>query len=1096
MMTAIAPEKERGEAPSALSPLSFEQEDIWPLHQMEDAGIAYNMPIAFRLEGDFDTELLRRAIQEVAQRHPAARMRFRMEGDEPVQFVSSSNEVEVREIGPFNFPLADSRADEELVEEARRSFDLKHEAPIRLSVLRFADSVALVLTMYHLVGDHSSLVVICDELSKVYNALKEGSPISLPELEGDYLSFINQQRSGWDKDRAAKKIEFWKKNLSQANPDGYVPRDFAPQAAGEKGPGSLKLFEVPAELVQELTARSRENGATIFMTLLAAFKGLLHRYSSQEDIVVGVPIDQRPDYDLLGTVGFFVRTLPFRTSVEGDPTFVELVNRIRQTTIDATRNAIPLNQVAESIKETRVPGKNPFFSIIFQYLAEPNPGLDLAGVSAEWLPIHTETAKFDLTFTLVAEGNAISAEVEFDAGLYRDETIERFWQYYLRFLWEIAKNPAQRISGVNLLEADAFEQVVREFNQSAIDYPRNETIHALLSAEAATHPEKVAMSCAEKSITYLELERQSNRLARVIARKAKPGDAVGIILDRGIEAIMSMLGILKAACAYVPLDPKLPESRLREIAAKASVRVVLASSASEAALPAEIQVIRLDQNETLAGEEETPLDVNPGPDAPAYILFTSGSTGGPKGVKVPHRAVIRLVKNTNFAKFGPDEVFLQLAPLSFDASTLEIWGALLNGGRVAVFPSELSSLQQLGNTIQREGVTTLWLTAGLFNQVIDENPAALRGVRQLLAGGDVLSVAHVRKAQSLLPGCTLINGYGPTENTTFTCCYRIPENWSGGPTVPIGKPISNTQVFILDKKMRPVPVGIPGELWAAGDGLALGYVGDEEATRKAFVANPFAPFGGERLYKTGDTARYLEDGTIEFLGRSDQQVKIRGFRIELAEIEEALRKHPEVQDCAVGVRNGNAEEKVLAAYVVRRSGKLDAADLRNFLNQKLASYMVPSHFLFLERIPTTSNGKVDRKALQIIPLAQENGQALTEEILDAVQARLLGIWREVLKRNEFSVRDNFFDLGGHSLLAVKMVSRVNSAFGINLTMRTIFQAPTIVRLAEEVRSQNGIGSSAAPILRRRSDSANRLLQNLSTLNEDQIDRLLKETTSS
>jgi amino acid adenylation domain-containing protein len=1093
MSIAITPDERRRSAPkSASCPLSFEQEEIWFLHQMEDAAVAYNMPIAFRIEGDLDVELLRRAMGAVAQRHKTLRFKFRTEGEEPVQYDSGDTEVEVREIGPFDFALDDPRASEELTEEARRPFDLKRELPIRASVLRFSDAAALLVTMYHIVGDHSSLVKICEDLSQAYGAIKRGRDEVQVEAEGDYLAFARGQRDDWDEARSGKQLAFWKDRLSRVAPESYLVPDFGREEKAAERAGELRTFEISPQVAERLGAISRENGGTIFMTLLAAFKALLHRYSLQDEIVSGVPMDQRAEYDLFGTVGFFVRTLPFCTSVGGDPTFVELLGRIRQTTIETTRHAgVPLGKAAETTQGPREPGKNPFFSVIFQYLAEPNPRLKLEGCSTEWLPVHTETAKFDLTFTLVAEGNAISAEVEYDCGLYKAETIDRFCEHYLKFLKEIARDPRQRISEVNLLEAEEFERVVFQFNQTAAEYPREATVHGLFSAEAERNPDRVAICCGAEKVTYGELERRTNQLARILSRRSKPGEAVGILLERHTEAIAWMLGILKCGCAYVSLDPKLPAERLNEIARKANIRTLLTSSAHMRKAPAGVEGILLDR-ENVDREEGDPLALNSKAEDAAYILFTSGSTGGPKGVKVPHRAVVRLVKNTNFADLGPEQVFLQLAPLSFDASTLEIWGALLNGGRCAVFPGELSSLQELGSTIQSEGVTALWLTAGLFNQVIDENPGALKGVKQLLAGGDVLSVAHVRKAQALLPGCRLINGYGPTENTTFTCCYRIPENWNGGRTVPIGKPISNTQVFILDEHLRPAPIGVPGELYAGGAGLALGYAGDEEATTRAFIRNPFAPHGGERLYKTGDRARWLADGRIEFLGRSDQQVKIRGFRIELAEIEDALRKHPEVQDCVVAARNGDAEEKSLAGYVIRRSGKIEASTLRGFLSEKLPSYMVPSHFIFLEKIPTNANGKVDRRALALIPLPEKRGAI--NEVTDPVQLRLLAIWREVLKHEAFTVDDNFFDLGGHSLLVVKMVSRVNSAFGTNLTMRTVFQAPTISRLAAEVQARSGAAIPVAPIARRRNDSASRLLENLSTLTNDEVDRLLQETT--
>ncbi|HWN42454.1 MAG TPA: non-ribosomal peptide synthetase, partial [Thermoanaerobaculia bacterium] len=597
----------------------------------------------------------------------------------------------------------------------------------------------------------------------------------------------------------------------------------------------------------------------------------------------------------------------------------------------------------------------------------------------------------------------------------------------------------------------------------------------------------VAVVCGGEDLTYAELERAAERIAsRLFDLGVRPDDVVGLCAERSTGQIAALLGILKAGGAYLPLDPQLPGERLAGMLADAGARVLVVEEGLEDLLPA-IGAARLPLRETLAAEtvqerERPRVD----PDNLAYVLFTSGSTGRPKGVAVTHRSVVRLVQETDYLHFGPEEVFLQFAPVSFDLSTLEIWGPLLNGGRLAIFPPGPPDLRQLGDVLERHGVTTLWLTAGLFHQMVESYLPLLRTVRQLAAGGDILSPPHVSRAFAGLPGTTLVNGYGPTEGTTFTCCHRIGVDSARGGSVPIGRPISNTRVYLLDAELCPVPVGVVGQLYAAGDGLARGYAGRPDLTAERFVPDPVSGEAGARLYATGDLARWLASGEIEFLGRADNQVKLRGFRIELGEIETALTAHPEVETAVVLAREDVPGDRRLVAYVVPAPEQApDVAELRGFLALRLPAYMVPTAFVLLPGLPLTANGKVDRRALPAPGLSQGAAEPIPPRT--PLEREVAKVWREVLGVERIGVDDNFWELGGHSLLATKVLSRLCDSLGLDMPLQSLFEAPTLAGFAQSVGNHILASSGTEPEL-------GDLLDELEGLSEVELQALIEEET--
>ncbi|HSS49050.1 MAG TPA: amino acid adenylation domain-containing protein, partial [Thermoanaerobaculia bacterium] len=710
--------------------------------------------------------------------------------------------------------------------------------------------------------------------------------------------------------------------------------------------------------------------------------------------------------------------------------------------------------------------RQPLVQVVFALQNAPSERLELPGLKLTALPVATGTAKFELTCTLTEAEGGLAGTLEYSRDLFEGPTMERLAGHLVRLLSASAEDSQRRLSELPLLSAAEREQLLVEWSGESTAYPREATIHALFAEQAALRPEAVAVVGLEESLTYGELERRSGRWARRLrAAGVGPEVRVGVCLERSPLRVVATLAVLEAGGTYVPLDPSYPQERLSFLVRDSAASVLLTEQRWLASLPETgAAVLCMDREELPEGEEtvvEAPQVLASGL---AYVMYTSGSTGEPKGVAVPHRAVVRLVKETGYACFGPDEVFLQLAPYAFDASTLEVWGALLHGGRVVMPPPGVLSPGQLGDLLSRHGVTTLWLTAGLFHQMVEENLSGLAVVRQLLAGGDVLSVPHVRRVLAALPGTRLINGYGPTENTTFTCCHAMAGSESLESSVPLGRPIANTQVYVLDRDLQPLPAGVAGELFAGGDGLARGYLSRPERTAERFVPDPFGREPGGRLYRTGDLVRWRPAGDLEFLGRLDTQVKVRGFRVEPGEIEAALSAHPWVRDAVVLVEKEGAQSRRLVAYVVvaeEEASRVSEAGVRDFLRARLPDFMLPAAYVFLPWLPLTANGKVDRKALaELRParVAASAGPAPRTPVEELVS----GIFAEVLHLERVGLAEDFFTLGGHSLLATQVVSRVQSIFGVELPVRAVFETPTVEglagRLDRSVRSEEPVAA--------------------------------------
>ncbi|HEY2918177.1 MAG TPA: amino acid adenylation domain-containing protein, partial [Candidatus Binatia bacterium] len=1015
----------------------------------------YNVSLALRFRLPLDVKILEQSLNEIVTRHEALRTVFRVADGQPRQHIlpALTITIPVVECGGFDDEgLSNSEFNHFVAHETQRPFDLATGPLIRASAVRTRrDQFVLLLTLHHIAFDGWSGNVVARELSALYEALSMGQPSPLPDLPFQYADFTVWQRRRLTGSIAQNLLGYWKKQLENVARLS-LPTDH-PRPAAESWRGARQYFSLELGATDSLKALSRQADATLFMLLLAAFQTLLHRYTGQTDIVTGTPVAGRRHPEVENLIGFFLNMLPLRTDLSGGLTFRELLARVRRVCLEAyAHEDLPFEMLVEELKPERHINQNPLFQVTFVLQNYPKFAGKSAAVRPGELEIDPLISRFDLHFFMTEENGGLRGYFEYNTDLFDAPTIERMRGHFKTLLQGIIDDPDRPISDLPLLTEAEIHQVLIEWNATQSDHPQNKCIHQLFEEQAERAPESVAVIFENQQLDYRALNDRANQLARFLRRQGVGTEArVAICLKRSTEMIVGLLAVLKAGGAYVPLDPEYPKERLAFMLKDAQASALLTQRSLLENLPAQnVRAVCLDEHwpEIARESKENPINGTT-PESLAYVMYTSGSTGKPKGVEVLHRGVVRLLFGVDYIDLNPDQTLLHLAPSSFDASTFEIWGALLHGARCVLFPNNVPSPAELGDMLQKHRVSTLWLTASLFNLVIDEAPTVLSGVRQLLTGGEPLSVPHVRRALALLRETKIINGYGPTESTTFACCYRVPDRLDETiNSIPIGRPIGNTQVYILDEHLSPVPVGAHGEIYIGGDGLARGYFNRPELTAEKFIRNPFSGDSTSCLYRTGDRGRYLPDGNIEFLGRIDDQVKIRGYRIELGEIEATLGEHPMVREAVAMAREDTPGDRRLVAYIVlAQVTSQKAEELRNFLKGKLPEHMIPSALVFLESLPVTPNGKVDRKAL---PAPDQSRPELERAFVAPripLEERLARIWGEVLKLEKVGIHDNFFDLGGHSLLATQVVSRIRTALGAEVPLRAMFEAPTIAELA-------------------------------------------------
>jgi amino acid adenylation domain-containing protein len=849
--------------------------------------------------------------------------------------------------------------------------------------------------------------------------------------------------------------------------------------------GQRRTMRLEPELAEQLRAFSRQQGCTLFMTLFSVYSLLLHRLTGQDDLVVGVPVAGRSLEKSADLIGYCTHLLPIRSRLGGSPRFLDYLAATKERLLAAYEHQdYPFAWLLEELNPPKDEGRPPFVTVTFN-LDRPAAPPALPGLTAEAYAAPISWAPFEVSLNVTDTDAGLLVECDYQTDLFDETTVRRWMDAFRILLGQVFASPQRQVGQLAIMTDAERQLVVADWNRTHADYPQ-ETIARVFEARVAATPDAPAVMFDTRELTYRELNARANQVAHYLReRGAGPDTRIGIGVERSVEMVVGLLGILKAGGAYVPLDPSYPLERLQGMLADTKVTVVLTQQGVRHAIPRDsCDVVCLDTEwPAIAAYGVENLESAATPDHLAYVMFTSGSTGRPKGVEVRHRSVVRLVCNTNYARFDANEVFLQGAPLSFDASTLEIWGPLLNGGRLAVMPPDWGWFDRFEHYVTQHRVTTVWLTAGLFHQIVDQQVTALSSMRQVLAGGDVLSVPHVLKVLEQEPRGVLINGYGPTENTTFTCCCPMTAATDVTTSVPIGRPIANTTVYILDRWLQPVPVGVRGELYTGGDGLARGYANRPETTAEAFLPNPFGGEPGSRMYRTGDLARYLPDGRIEFLGRVDEQVKIRGFRIELGEIESVLSQYPGVLACAAVTRPAAPNEPSLDAYLVPEQGRtLDLQEVRVFLRRTLPEFMVPGTLTVMDALPLTPNGKIDRRALP----APEHAVSGTpyEPPRTPLEAVLADIWREVLGVERVGAHDDFFDLGGHSLLATKVAARIRTTFRLELPLHQVFDRRTIAGLAEAM-----IQAEPTP---GHVESVARLHQRLARMSPEEMQTLLSQ----
>jgi amino acid adenylation domain-containing protein len=1054
------------------APLSFSQQRLWFLDQYEPNSSIYNVASALRLQGRLNLAVLQQSLNEIVRRHEILRTTFSMLDREPIQVIALSLMVSVPVIDLRDHPEGEreQEAQELATKEARRPFDLAQGPLFRSKLLRLGeDDYVLLLAMHHIVSDGWSMGVFYRELSLLYGAFSHGEPNPLEDLAIQYADFVVWQREWLQGEVLEKQLSYWKNQLEGIPGVLDLPTD-RPRPAVQSYRGKRQSIELSKELTEGLKALSRKESVTLFMTLLAAFQTLLYRYTGQKDIVVGSPIANRNRTEIEGLIGFFVNTLVLRTSFSGNPTFKELLAQVRETALGAyAHQDLPFEKLVEELQQRSL-SHSPLFQVMFVLQNAPGESLNFERLSVSRLGIGAKTAKFDLTLSMSESVDGLKGSLQYNTDLFDAETIIRMLGHFRVLLEGVVANPNQRLARLPVLTQAEQHQLLVDWNVTKRDYPKDKCIHELFEAQVERSPDAVAVVFESRQLTYRELNRKANQLAHYLRKHGVGAEVlVAICMERSLEMLVGLLGILKAGGAYVPLDPDCPKERLGFMLEDIQTSVLLSQERLITHLPESCaRVVCLDRDwKTIAEQSgENPISATT-PESLAYVIYTSGSTGQPKGVEVSHRGVLRLLFGVEYVQLNESETFLHLAPISFDASTFELWGSLLHGAKCVLFPGKIPSPHELGNILHHHGISALWLTASLFNTVIDEAPEALSGVRQLLIGGEALSVPHVGRAVALLPQTQIINGYGPTESTTFACCYRIPARLDESMnSIPIGRPIANTEVYLLDSHLSPVPIGAPGELYIGGDGLARSYLNRPDLTAENFIAHPFGDEPGARLYKTGDLARYLSDGNIEFLGRIDDQVKIRGFRIELGEIESVLGQHPAVHETVVLAREDTPGTKRLVAYVVPvKEQACSTSELRNFVKQKLPEYMIPFAFVLLDLLPLTANGKVDRK---LFPPPDQNRPELEPSYAaprTSIEERLAEIWSKLLGLNQVGIRDNFFDLGGHSLLAVRLLTEIENAFKQRLPLSCLFKDGTIEHLAKIIdhKTPSGKQSCLVPI---------------------------------
>jgi len=1056
-------------------PLSFGQQHLWSLDQQEPEAPRHNVPAAARISGPLDVPVLERSLNEVVRRHEVLRTTFASVSGQPVQIIAPTLSLSLPTIDVRDFQAGEpEKAVQRLrAAELQRPFDLARGPLIRAALLRTDEQEhVLLLTMHQIIVDYRSMAVLFREVASFYEALKAGRAAHLAELPVQYADYAAWQRQWLQGPVLDSLVAYWRDQLTGAPLALDLPIS-RPGPPVRTFRSATRSFMLPPALAGKLNDLSQQEGATPFMTLLAAFQALLARYSGQTDVVVGASSASRSRPELEPLIGPLANTLALRTSLEGDPSFRALLGRVRDVTVQAhAHQDLPFSLLAETLQLERTLVHSRFPQVTFDMHSEPPVQVELTDLRLNTLPLEGWTAGSDLALVLTSTERGLQGSLEYNADLFDGASIDRLAGHYQTLLEGVVTDHERRITDLPLLTPGERQQLLLEWNATEADYPHDRCIHQLFEEQVERTPDAVALTFGRMHVTYRELNVWANQIARTLRRRGVgPEVLVGLCVERSPAMVAGLLGVLKAGGAYVPLDPSYPAERLAYLVRDSQAVVLITEEHLSGALPTqEMSLIYLDRDqEAIRAESADNLRSSTTPDNLAYVIYTSGSTGRPKGVMVPHRGLCNVI-TSKIRTYGvrPDSRVLQFVSLSFDVSAAEVFTALVAGARLCLgTPEELLPGPSLVELLREQAITTIMMPPSVLAVLPSADLPALESI---VVGGESCPPELVARWST---GRRFFNTYGPTEASicnTITLCDA-----EGGPP-PIGRPIANTQIYLLDGRLQPVPVGVPGELFIGGVGLARGYHRRPALTAERFIPNPFAEAidrsprsgvqPGVRLYRTGDMARYRPDGCIEFVGRKDEQVKIRGFRIEPGEIEAALEQHPSVRQAVVLGREDAPGEKRLVAYVVPRPGQeCTPKTLRTFLRHHLPEHMVPQVFVLLDALPLTSNGKVDRHAL---PHPEASEPSEDDDMIaprSSIEEELAAIWTDLLSHKRIGSDDSFFDVGGHSLLVTQLAIRVRERFGVELPRRSFFETPTLSALSQLVAA--ALGSDATSVAARK-----------------------------
>jgi amino acid adenylation domain-containing protein len=1037
---------------SAQAPLSFAQQRLWFLDQFYPLSCAYNVARVFRLSGKLHLDALQHAVNSIVQRHEILRTTFRLLKEEPVQFVSTESQVKMQVSDLRSNPVAEreAKADQIVTEEVLRPFDLSADLMLRATLLRLdEDEHVLVLMTHHIVSDGWSKGVMFRELTAFYNAAVNQQSVSLPDLPIQYADFAIWQKKWVREALLQKQVVYWKKQLEGAPALLELPTDY-PRPAVQGFAGATESYSFPNDLLQNLKSFSQREGMTLFMTLLAAFQVLLARYTNQEDVVVGTPIAGRSRPEIEPLIGDFVNMLAMRTDLSGNPSFRDLLRRVKEGALQAYDNQdLPFESLVEELEHGRDMSRAPIFQTIFILETAPPAPPAMEGLSVRTVDYDPPTAKNDLILILADTPDGLKTKLEYRTDLFTKASIDRLARHFQTLLESILADPNCPISRLPIMPREEQQQVLTAWNDTATGKPLDRCIYQLFESQCERTPNAVAVQFHDRKLTYRELNERANQLAHYLRKLGVvPDSRVGICVHRSPEMMVGLLGIMKAGGAYVPLDPTYPRERLEFMLEDGGAGVLVTQTSlleSLSSQQARVVCIDGDWNNIARESAENPSGVT-SPENLSYVIFTSGSTGRPKGVQLQHRNVVNFINSVQrlFALTEHD-TYLGVGSMSFDASVLDFYLPLSVGARLVIVDVETTrDGSALAQTMSRAGVSAMHATPSTWRSLVD---AGWPGDRKLkiFSGGEALPWDL---ADLLLPRClALWNLYGPTETAVYSAIHKVVE--SDG-TVLVGRPLDNTQIYILDSLQQPTPIGVPGEICIAGSGVARGYLNRPELTAERFVKDPFSADPGARMYRTGDLGRFRPDGIIQCLGRVDHQVKLRGFRIELGEIESVLMQYPGVRQAVADVRTSSSGDKRLVAYVVFDEDDSNVVELRGFLKTKLPDYMIPSSFIVLDKLPVSPSGKLNRRAL---PEADDARPELARAFVapsTPVEQAVAEIFSEVLDVRQVGIHDDFFELGGHSLLATRVVSRLRDRFQIEMTPRFLFESPTVSAMSARI----------------------------------------------